>query len=392
MDNRIIHTDGFDKSILKKNGLQWFGKGDNVNYISSQCVKVTSLEIQDFIYNSEDMYKLGLKAAKHVIENDRWADLHIPKNCRKLIKYSFEKELGNHLISRMDFTGGIDNQPMKFLEFNADTCTLIPEAEIIQKEYYKQNKKNLYQEPYCKLYDDLVAKLRSLLTKYPRKEKTLLISTLGNEEDWLNTDIIAKAAKQAGFEDVQSMPLDKITFSHEEGIFIEVNDDEFLKFDFWFKLVPWEFIAYEEPRLLEILEKIILNDLAVIMNPIWTMLLQSKGIGIIMKEVEPNNPLLLKTILKPDFTEPYFGKPVFGRIGENIKLFTSASEVIYETEGDHGNYPLVYQEAARLNIDKDGHRYQPSMFWVDNPSGFCLRRQDDPIIDDDTEFIAHTIF
>jgi glutathionylspermidine synthase len=392
VDSRLIKVNKLDIQTIQKLGLQWFANGDNAQYLIGSFVKLTSVELDDFKHNAEDLYKLGLKAAKHVIDHRLWKEMHIPTNCIDLIQHSFKHELDNHVISRMDFTGGMDRVPMKFLEFNADTCTLIPETVHIQAAHFQQEKKNLYDKPYTYLYEDLVVRFRYILNKYPDREKSLLITTMGYKEDWLNTEVIGKAAAEAGFTNVQSMLLEKVTFSPDEGIFIELNNDEFMKFEFVFKLVPWEFIAYEEPDLLDILKEVILNDLAIIINPIWTMLLQSKGIGIVMKDLDPYNPLLLKTLRKPEFTEPYFGKPIFGRIGENIKLFTSASEVIYETEGDHGDYPLIYQEAAKLNMDIEGHRYQPSMFWTGSPSAFCLRRQDDPVIDDDTEFVPHTVF
>ena len=63
----------------------------------------------------------------------------------------------------------------------------------------------------------------------------------------------------------------------------------------------------------------------------------------------------------------------------------------YETEGDYGEYPSIYQEVAAFDIDREGHRYQPSIFWTGEPSALCFRRQDDLIIDDDAEFVGHVI-
>ena len=51
----------------------------------------------------------------------------------------------------------------------------------------------------------------------------------------------------------------------------------------------------------------------------------------------------------------------------------------------------MYQELARFNEDRKEHRYQPSIFYTNEPCGMAIRRQDDLIIDDDAEFVGHTI-
>ena len=53
--------------------------------------------------------------------------------------------------------------------------------------------------------------------------------------------------------------------------------------------------------------------------------------------------------------------------------------------------PVIYQELASFSTDTEGYRYQASVFYTDHPCSLCFRRQDDLIIDDDAEFIAHTI-
>ena len=52
---------------------------------------------------------------------------------------------------------------------------------------------------------------------------------------------------------------------------------------------------------------------------------------------------------------------------------------------------MLYQELALFNIDRENHQYQPSIFWTGDASALCFRRQDDPIIDDDAEFLGHIV-
>ena len=112
-----------------------------------------------------------------------------------------------------------------------------------------------------------------------------------------------------------------------------------------------------------------------------------------MYDLDPYNPYLIKTTLSAnDFPENFYvSKPIFGRMGENIAYYDGDSDPDYETEGDYEDFDKVYQELAKFNIDRKEHRCQPSVFYTDEPCAIAIRRQDDLIIDDDAEFVGHTI-
>ena len=75
----------------------------------------------------------------------------------------------------------------------------------------------------------------------------------------------------------------------------------------------------------------------------------------------------------------------------NIAFYDGNGRPEYETEGDYGEYPPVYQELADFNEDSEEHRYQPSIYWTGMSSALCFRRQDDFVIDDDAEFVGHVV-
>jgi glutathionylspermidine synthase len=391
--NYLINTKKLSRDTLKKLGLLYFDSGENQDYLCDDFVMVSSVELERLKKASSDMVALAHKAIIHIVENDRLKELGIPKNARKLVKYSVLNEMGQQLVSRLDFAGGFDGIQLKLLEFNADTCTLLPETAFVQREHYNQEKRQLFGPPHDGLMNGLVEQFEHILAANPSMPKSLLISTMGHAEDWLSSDVVEKAAKKAGFEVVQSMLLERVIFSADEGIFIEIHEEHFEQYHFWFKIVPWEFIADDEPDLMDLLEPIIMKKLAVVINPAYTMLLQSKAIIQVMKELEPNNPLLLTTSFEANqvSAERYVCKPVFGRLGENITYHDKAEGISYNTDGDYGGYKMVYQEIADFNIDKNEYRYQPSMFWTGKPCALGIRRQDDPIIDDDAQFVSHTV-
>ena len=198
------------------------------------------------------------------------------------------------LYGRFDLAGVIDGQSAKLIEFNADTATILPETVDIQVAQLKRAGLSEGQQ-FNFLFDHLKARLGRYQELYPEKSPSFLVTTLGHEEDNLNGDLLVDAAYKSGF-DSQLEQLPDITFSPEEGIFVEVAPDEFLPFDFWFKLVPWEFIAMKEPALMDIITQLTLNEKAIILNPAYTMLFQSKGILKILWDLYPKTSPLVKNV------------------------------------------------------------------------------------------------
>ena len=393
VDNRLIEVAPLKSRVLKKEGLKWFAAGENKDYLSNDFLVVYRSELEAYKTAAAELHQLAIEAAKFAAERNEWKTLGIPEAAIEFVQYSLEKETDMGLVGRFDFSGGMDGIPLKLLEYNADTCSLLPETAIVQQKHWEQEQKHLPGAPFNELIPALTRQFKKILTQHPQKLPRLLISTLGFEEDWLNTDVIALAARDAGFEAIKSVPLDRVTFSPDEGFFVESGKDTFMRFDFWYKFIPWDFIAFEEPELMDILGSIVLNDIGVIMNPAYTMMLQSKAIMQFMYEMAPNHPALLLTSNK-EISFPrrhYVRKPVFGRMGENISYHTGSAEPEYETEGDYGDFPPVFQEIADFNIDEEEHRYQPSVYWTGEAAALCFRRQDDLIIDDDAEFVGSVI-
>ncbi len=368
--------------------------GENEDYIAQDVIRLNERELNLYREAAAQLYDLMIRAAQAVASQQRWAEVGIPSHAVNLVKYSLQHEMGQHLVCRFDFAGGLDGIPLKMLELNADTCSLMPETAIVQDMHREQESRKLPNgKAFNNLLESLAKRLQHILKHHSDKTPTILLSGLGHDEDWLNTELVTKAAKKANFSDVQEILMERVIFSPDEGFYLELHEEEFRRYDFWFKFVPWDLIVFEETELFDILCNIILNKLGVVLNPAYTMLLQSKGLMKIMHELEPNNPYLLKTSLtEHDFPERrYVRKPYFGRMGENIAYFNGSSTPDYETEGDYGHYSPVYQELATFNMDRKGHRYQPSLFWTDESSALCFRRQDDLILDDDAEFVGHII-
>lgn len=391
MDNRIKKIEPLPLSKLASLGLRWYEGGEEWDYLTSEIIAVTQDECGAFYDAAEELYEMYDKAVQHVIDNGLWKEIGIPKKARELIRFTWEDERHIHLYSRFDFAGGLDNLPIKLIEFNADTATVLPETAIIQWEQLKANGMDADNQ-FNDLYEDLVESFRTLREKNEDLEPRMMVSTLGHPEDKLNADLILDAAKEAGFE-VTQVDLQHVVFSEEDGIFEELGPNDYLKYDFWFKLVPWEFIAYEEPELMELLTEIVTKRLAVVVNPAYSMVYQSKALMKVLWDLYPDHPLLLKTKYKKSKFEgePYVKKVIFGREGENITIVDKFGKKMEKRKGDFGDFPSIFQKFSLLPRDTRGNYYQPGVFYATEPSALSFRRRDSLIVDEDAEFIGHYI-
>ena len=391
LDSRLFETKALSNKKLRKLGLEYFG-GEDMEYLTGELLQVDKSEIEAYKRACRELYELYEKAAQYIIDTKRWNDAGIPDNAVELIQYTWENRHQHmHLYGRFDLSGVINGKPAKLIEFNADTATVIPETAIIQTELLRNSGlRNVSQ--FNGLKAGLSKQFERLSLQNPDRPTAILFSTLGHEEDALNTDIIADTAKDIGYE-IFYMPMEKVFFSPEEGIFMPVRKDEYLPIDFWFKLVPWEFIAWEEPKLMDILTQVVLKDLCVILNPAYTMLFQSKAMLKILWELFPNHPLLLEANFTPKAFDrrAYVEKVIYGREGENVKVFNPAGICLESCDGEYSHFPTIYQAYEELPKDGDDEYYQAGIYFTDRPCALSYRRRDGLIIDADSEFIGHYV-
>ena len=278
----------------------------------------------------------------------------------------------------------------KIFELNADTPTMLPETLVFQPLFLDQVRRSDFLQ-FNKLRSELVLALKDLLKSYPERSNTFLVTSLGYEEDILNAKVLVEIAEEAGFEAAYS-DLENVVFE-DDGVFLDFEDGSDQKYDYMFKLVPWEFIMYEEPELLEVLHRLQLEDLVYIMNPAYTVLMQSKAILPYISANFKEDFILKSSFKATDFVgEPHVEKVVFGRLGENVKIIDKSGVEVATNDGDYGEHEKIYQAFSPLYQDDDGDYYQPGIYVVDtNAAAISFRRCDNIIINDDCEFIPHLI-
>ena len=382
-----------DNNILESLNLAWHTDEDGTNYISDELVIVKDSEAEALYKAANEIYDMFIEAGEYVLENNLLDSLSIPFNLHEIVKNSWESDVHWHLYGRFDFAGGVDGLPIKLIEFNADTPTSLYESAIIQWAILKHN--NLEEKKqFNNIYEALKDNFKRLITmnndidkfeEYYDGWKILFSSYEGIAEEEITVKFLEQIAKDAGFQ-TDFEYLENVGFSDENGI-CNKNDENF---EYWFKLFPWEDIAIQEGDLSHILTNIITDKSAIILNPAYTLMFQSKAMLKILYDLFPDSPYLLECSFKPLPNKKQVQKRVFGREGANITIFDSSNNIVKSTDGEYDHYKSIYQEYASYPKDKDGNIYQAGVFFAYEACGLGFRKGDE-ILDNSSKFVGHIV-
>jgi len=382
-----------NNEYLESIGFSWHTDKDNTSYISDEVISITQDEAEAYYNATNELYDMFCEAAQYVIDNDLFHELNIPFNLVELIKESWENDVHWHLYGRFDLAGGIDGKPIKLIEFNADTPTALYESAIIQWAMLKYNGLDESSQ-FNSLYEALKDNFKRFITLDTEIEKfeehyeklnwkILFSSVAGNDEEEHTTKLLQHIATEAGYHtDFEYM--DKVEFSNEG---VSKNDQIF---EFWFKLIPWEDIAIDEGELAVILTDIVKDKKAIIFNPAYTLLFQSKGIMKILWDLHPKHPLLLETSFEPLQNKKQVEKMCFGREGANVAIVNEDNSLEVKTDGDYENFKPIYQEYVEFSKDKEGNYYQAGVFYAYEACGLGFRKGG-VILDNMSKFVGHIV-
>lgn len=389
---KLKKIEPLDNGYLESIGFGWHTDLDGSRYISNELVSITQDEAEAFYEATNELYDMYVAAAEYVINNDLFHELGIPFNLVDIIKASWENDVHWHLYGRFDLAGGVDGKPIKLIEFNADTPTSLFETAIVQWAMLKFN--NLDEAAqFNDVYEALVENFKRLITleedtsrfdEYYEGWKILFSSIAGSVEDENTTRLLEAAARDAGFE-CDFAFASEVSFDDENGIFWNEQN-----WEYWFKLIPWEMIAIDESDLALIIKNIIKNQKAIILNPAYTLLFQSKGIMKILWDLYPNHPLLLESSFEPLNGKKQVKKPFLAREGANVSIINSDGSIEIQNDGEYANGKFLYQEFADFAKDENGNSYQAGMFFAFEGCALGFRKGKD-IIDNYSKFVGHII-
>ena len=389
---KLVETKPLTTEYLEQIGFVWHTDSDESSYLSHQLVEISEAEAEAYYEAGNRLYDMFIAAGEHVIEHDLFHEIGIPFNLVEQIKASWENEVHWHLYGRFDLAGGIDGKPIKLLEFNADTPTALFETAIVQWAILKQNGMDESKQ-FNIVYDKLLENFQRLVTLEESVEefserydgwKFLFTAVRGNAEEENTVRLLQHIATEAGYE-TEFAFMDEVEFDSAEGIFYQ---DE--SYELWFKLLPWEDIAIEESELAALLGDIIAHQKAIIFNPAYTLMFQSKGMLKILWDLYPDHPLLLETSFEPLEGIKQVRKPVFGREGGGVAILDADGIELHREVSPYEAFKSIYQAYTELPADAEGARYQAGLFYAYESCGVGFRKGGE-ILNNMSKFVGHTV-
>ena len=354
-------------------GLTWHSL-DQPYWNESAYYELSSDEVDTLEAATNELEKMTLAAAQHVIDNRLYSRMGIPPQAIPLIESSWEAEPPS-LYGRFDLSYD-GKHPPKLLEYNADTPTSLLEAAVIQ--WYWLEDLFPKRDQFNSIHERLV-KLWKELTPYLPGGRVDFCS-LDDAEDGMTVTYLQDSAQQAGLA-TSIFPIQEIGWN---GNAFVGPDDQALSAVF--KLYPWEWMVREE------FGQHLAKASTIWIEPAWKMLLSNKGILPVLWELYPRHPYLLEAHFDgPGLMMSWVRKPLLGREGANITLHQPGNEI--RTEGDYGEEGFIYQELAPPAMFDGLHAVLGS--WVigheegNAAAGMGIRESDTPIIGNISRFVPH---
>ena len=180
---------------VEEAGLTWH-TGEQPYWNESAFYEFTAKEVDVLEAATNELEKMTLQAAQHVIDNKLYSRLAIPEIAVPLIESSWEAE-PPALYGRFDLAFDGVNPP-KLLEYNADTPTSLLEAAVVQ--WYWLQDCFPKRDQFNSLHERLIALWKDLAQYLPGRR--IDFCSMDDAEDGMTVTYLQDTAQQAGLEAV----------------------------------------------------------------------------------------------------------------------------------------------------------------------------------------------
>ena len=337
----------------------------------------------------EELHRMCLDAAAHIVDHDRFADLGIEDpRVAGLVAESWHRRAEQpSLYGRFDLRYDGGPGPAKLLEYNADTPTSLVEAASAQ--WFWMEDRFPGADQWNSLHERLVDAWRKQAALLPPGVPLYFAHSAGDElgEDLMTVAYLRETADQAGLR-TEAISMEDIGWERLSGRFVDMRH-HFIRA--CFKLYPWEWLVTDRfgAHVLDTIDNGGGTGSTLWIEPAWKMLLSNKALLAILWELFPGHPNLLPAYLDGPRelarTTGYVAKPLLGREGAGVTVHQPGAEPVIRDE------PCCYQELAPLP-DVDGNRVVLGAWVVeDEPAGLGIRESAGLITDEYARFIPHVI-
>ncbi len=358
-----------------------FHTADGAEYWNeSACYAFGKREVDVLEAATDALNGMCLEAVEHVIAENRFAEFLIPPHLVPWIKRSWEQDEIS-IYGRFDLVYD-GTRPPQLLEYNADTPTSLLEAAAVQWHWLQdiQARDGLRVDQFNNIHDRLIEAWRRALETYGAAANgRMTFAGLGLQdsvEDYVTLAYQAEVAAQAGWQ-TQLLAMGQIGFDARRRTFV---DPGLRPLDWCFKLYPWEWMAGEAfGRNLPVAPTRWLE-------PPWKMLLSNKMLLVVLAELFPQSPFLLKAEREP-FGQTYVRKPLLSREGANVAIVHDGAAMV-ETEGPYTG-PCIHQEFRALPCFDGSYAVVGSWLVNGHACGIGIREDQSLITGNASRFVPH---
>ncbi|MER6984797.1 glutathionylspermidine synthase family protein [Streptomyces carpinensis] len=337
----------------------------------------------------EELHRICLAAADHIVTEDRFADLGItdPRIAHAVAEaWQRRAELPSvygRFDLRYDGTG-----PAKLLEYNADTPTSLVEAASPQ--WFWMEDRFPGADQWNSLHERLVAAWRKQARLLPPGSPLHFAHSAADElgEDLMTVAYLKETAEQAGL-DTDWISMEEIGWDPLSGRFVD-NGLRFIRGIF--KLYPWEWLTTDSfaDHVLDTLDNGGGTGSTLWIEPAWKMLLSNKALLAILWELYPGHPNLLPAYLDGprDLAAGagYVAKPLLGREGAGVTVHEPGTDAPVPRDE-----PCCYQALAPLPAFDGNHVVLGAWVVEDESAGLGIRESAGLVTDEYARFLPHVI-
>ncbi|MEF9905910.1 glutathionylspermidine synthase family protein [Streptomyces sp. P9-A2] len=336
----------------------------------------------------EELHRMCLAAADHIVTADRFADLGITDaRVAGAVAEAWRRRaelpsLYGRFDLRYDGTG-----PAKLLEYNADTPTSLVEAASPQ--WFWMEERFPGADQWNSLHERLVDAWRKQAALLPPGSPLYFAHSSADVlgEDLMTVAYLKETAEQAGLA-TEWLTVEEIGWDRLSGRFVD-NGLRFIRSIF--KLYPWEWLTTDRfaGHVLDTLDNGGGTGSTLWIEPAWKMLLSNKALLAILWELFPDHPNLLPAHLDGPrdlaSSTGYVAKPLLGREGAGVTIHPPGSAPVVRDE------PCCYQQLSPLP-DFDGNHVVLGAWTVgDESAGLGIRESAGLITDEYARFLPHVI-
>jgi glutathionylspermidine synthase len=345
-------------------------------------------EIEALEETVEELHRMCLAAAEHIVAEDRLADLGITDpGVAAAVTEAWRRRaelpsVYGRFDLRYDGTG-----PAKLLEYNADTPTSLVEAASPQ--WFWMEDRFPGADQWNSLHERLVEAWRTQAALLPPGSPLHFAHSSADElgEDLMTVAYLKETAEQAGL-DTDWLSMEEIGWDTLSGRFVD-NQLRFIRGIF--KLYPWEWLTTDAfgGYVLATLDNGGGTGSTLWIEPAWKRLLSNKALLAILWELYPGHPNLLPAYLdgpRELASAPgYVAKPLLGREGEGVTVHRPGAPAVLRDE------PCCYQQLAPLPAFDGNHVVLGAWVVRDEPAGLGIRESAGLITDEYARFLPHVI-